>query len=235
MWNRLISDPALRGLAAVAATAGITSFALLHVLMADIVDPLRQPVSSYALTQPGTTLFATGALGLAAACAILAGIGAPRHTGVRVLLALTSVMFVLVVMFRTDAGTDVSSIGGQVHRYAAGAAFVLLTLVGLWSTRHRSAPTGPAVTWLTVLSALILLVTTLNTFLPDLADGGQWRGLPQRVLLVVQSLLIMVLARRPRRPVQPVVLPMYRSTPPNVGWRVTRRHGIGRTRLATRS
>ena len=174
------------------AGAGLAGFAVLHLLMADVVDPLRDPVSAYALTQPGSALFAVGALGYALACLVLAvrtGLGGT----VRWLLGVTGLMFVLVVLFPTDAGAEVSTVAGQVHRYAAGAAFVMLTLAGAGCARDRW--TMPV---LTTLSAAMLVVTALNTFAPWLADGGDWRGLPQRGLLVVHAAMVVAVAWRDR-------------------------------------
>ncbi|MGH8876405.1 MAG: DUF998 domain-containing protein [Stackebrandtia sp.] len=178
------------------ACVGIASFATLHLLLAGTVDPLRDPVSAYALVPVGDGLFAAGALGYAVSCAVLAlpgREGARRYTAARALSAVTSVMFVLVVAFPTDAGPAVSSIGGQIHRYAAGAAFIGMTLLGF----ARSRPGGAARGWtavLTGLSAATLLLTTVNTFAPGLADGGAWRGAPQRILLVIHAVMLIVLA-----------------------------------------
>lgn len=181
---------------------GLASFAALHLFMAGQVSPLRDPVSGYALAAPGSVLFPLGAFGFAVACAALAmnrarppWPGVVRSGVVRPLLGAASVMFVLVVLFPTDSGVAVSSFGGQVHRYAAGAAFVLMTVVGYaGALRPGDARTRRWLVVLTAISAATLLVTTLNTFLPELADGGQWRGMPQRVLLVVQALMIFVMA-----------------------------------------
>ncbi|MGH8791928.1 MAG: DUF998 domain-containing protein [Stackebrandtia sp.] len=194
------------GVAAVAgAVVGMASFGLMHVLMAEEVNPVRQPVSAYALASPGDALFVAGASGLAVACAALAvgGRGPARQASVRLLLAVTSAMLVLAAAFPTDSGVNVSTVGGQIHRYSAGAAFVLITLAGFAAcVRGRredvSAAARRATMLLTVVCAATFLVTTVNTFLPELADGGQWRGLPQRVLLAAQSLLIVTLAWAPR-------------------------------------
>jgi len=205
----------------VAAVSGgliaVACFVMLHLLMADVVDPLQQPVSSYALVSPGTALFGVGTLSIAAACAVLsyAGLGTAHQHRVRRLLGATAVMLTLVVVFRTDTGDTVTSMAGQIHRYAAGAAFVLLVLAAWLVCRELTwAPTdrrlGAWMWGLTGLSVATLLLTALNTFLPEIAGGGDWRGLPQRALLLNQTaiLIVMGLVARRRTVVAPSPTPM---------------------------
>lgn len=201
--------------ATLALATGVASFVLLHLLMSDVVDPVSTPVSMYALTSPGVVLFPLGALSLALACAILAGrgVGLQRQAFIRWLLGATAVMLVLASLFRSGTPESGLTVAAQIHRYTAGAAFVLLTVVaGLCTARMREAGASAAVRratwWVTVLAALTFLTTTVNTFLPGLADGGDWRGVPQRVLLAVLSALIGVLIVNARREaVSPSSLP----------------------------
>jgi len=194
-------------LAATAAlTASAASFVLLHLIMSDVVDPVSTPVSMYALTFPGVALFPLGALSLALACAILAGrgLGLQRQALIRWLLGTTAVMLVLASVFRSGTPESGLTFAAQVHRYTAGAAFVMLTLAGwLCAARMRESGASAAIrraTWaVTALAVLTFLTTTANTFLPGLADGGEWRGVPQRVLLVVLSALIGLLIVNSRR------------------------------------
>ena len=186
-----------RPLATVAAGLAVISFVSLHLVMASIVDPLRQPVSSYALTAPGDVLFAMGSFSLAAACllAALFAPGLPRGDGlIRVLLAGSALMLVLVVVFRTDRSDAVLSISGEIHRWSAGVAFGMLTAVGAgWAWWGRGTVTGRWATVLTAVGAVALLAIVVTTFTPDLVAGRQWRGLPQRALLLVQTLWLAVL------------------------------------------
>lgn len=203
---------------AAAVSGGLVSlvcFVMLHLLMADVVDPLQQPVSSYALISPGTELFGLGTMSIAGACVLLAfvGLGVPGQNRARAMLAATSVMLTLVVVFRTDAGDTVSSIAGQIHRYAAGAAFVLVVLAAASMCRELTGTAGDR-RWgfwmwgLTVLSVATLLLTALNTFLPELAGGGDWRGLPQRALLLNQTLIVIVMGLVARRRTRVVPSPV---------------------------
>ncbi len=179
---------------------GAVSFAIMHLTQSDVVDPVATPVSSYALTWPGVVLFPLGVLSMALACAVLAvrGVGLPREGFIRFLLGATVVMLVGAALFRTGSPMTALTVEAQIHRYTAGAAFVLLTLVGgLATARMGQARMSPAarsgMLWATAASALTFLTTTVNTFLPWLADGGDWRGIPQRILLVTLSGLILAL------------------------------------------
>lgn len=203
-----------RGATAAARTgvwAGVGGFATMHLTQSALVDPVSTPVSSYALTWPGLVLFPAGVLGLALACAVLAvrGVGLPRDGLIRFLLGATVVMLLGAALFRTGTPDSGLTLGAQIHRYSAGAAFVLLTVVGgLATARMRQARVSPAVRsgmlWATVASALTFLTTTVNTFLPWLADGGDWRGIPQRILLVTLSGLILALIANSARRTSPV-------------------------------
>lgn len=180
------------------ALLGAVCFLIMHLAMTDVVDPFQQPVSSYALTSPGSALFALGTMAVALSCAVLArvGLGLRDEALLRGSLAGAAVLLVLVVLFRTDTGDSVTSAAGQIHRFAAGGAFVLLACSG-WMAWRRLAGTDQhaavAVGVLTLLGFGALVLTGLNTFMPDLAGGGQWRGLPQRALLAIQTGLVVVL------------------------------------------
>lgn len=185
-------------MAAVAASQA--GFAVMHLTQYEAVDAVAIPVSAYALTWPGIVLFPASVLSLALACAILAGrgVGLAREGFVRFLLGATAAMLVAAAVFRTGTPETGLTLGAQIHRYSAGAAFVLLTVVaGMCAARMKEAEVPDWVrrgTWgMTALAALTFVTTALNTFLPDLAGGGDWRGIPQRVLLVALSALVWIL------------------------------------------
>ncbi|MEU6861586.1 DUF998 domain-containing protein [Glycomyces sp. NPDC046736] len=191
--------------AEVVAMSGIAAsqagFVVMHLSQSAAVDPVATPVSSYALTWPGVVLFPASVLSLALACAILAGrgVGLAREGFIRFLLGATALMLVCAAAFRTGKPEMGLSWSEQIHRYSAGAAFVLLTVVaGLCAVRMRDAAVPDWVRrgtwWVTAVAALTFATTTVNTFLPGIADGGDWRGIPQRVLLVVLSVLVWILA-----------------------------------------
>lgn len=206
MKRTLFRSAAAELVATASLVTSVASFALLHLLMSDVVDPVNTPVSMYAFSPPGVVLFPLGTVSLALACAILAvrGVGLPRQSFVRFLLGATAVMLVFATLFRSGTPESGLTVAAQIHRYAAGAAFVLLTAVAALCTA-RMSETGAApvirraTRWATVLASLTFATTAINTFLPGVADGGDWRGIPQRVLLVVLSALVGVLIANSRR------------------------------------
>ncbi|MGH8794612.1 MAG: DUF998 domain-containing protein [Stackebrandtia sp.] len=184
-------------LAVVGAVVAAVGFLLLHLLMSGAVDPVSQPVSDYALVWPGNGLFAFGTLSLALSCTVLsvAGLGLSRERPVRWLLGSAAGFLALVVVFPTDPGDVVTSVIGEIHRWAASGAFVAIILVG-WSVGRRIADDWWRrwLTFLTVLGTIALVLTAANTMLPDVADGGEWRGVPQRLLLAVELVLMTAVA-----------------------------------------
>ncbi|MCC3765645.1 DUF998 domain-containing protein [Glycomyces sp. TRM65418] len=207
--------------------AGQAGFAVMHLTQSDTVDPVATPVSSYAVTWPGVLLFPASVLSLALACAILAGrgVGLAREGCIRFLLGATAVMLVGAAVFRTGTPESGLTWWAQVHRYTAGAAFVMLTVVAaLCAVRMKDADVPEWVRrgtwWVTALAASTFLTTTVNTFLPAFLDGGDWRGAGQRVLLVVLSALVWMLiansARVGVRTAEPVRVPALPATGPAV-------------------
>lgn len=200
--------------AEVTAMSGVAAsqagFAVMHLTQSGSVDPVATPVSAYALTWPGILLFPLSVLSMALACAILAGrgVGLAREGSVRFLLGATAVMLVCAAVFRTGTPESGLTWWAQIHRYSAGAAFVLLTIVAaLCAARMRGTDVPDWVRrgtwWVTALAALTFVTTAVNTFLPGLADGGDWRGVPQRVLLVVLSALLWILVANSARAAAP--------------------------------
>ncbi|MCD0445642.1 DUF998 domain-containing protein [Glycomyces sp. A-F 0318] len=204
--------------AEVSAMSGVAAsqagFAVMHLAQSGAVDPVATPVSAYALTWPGVVLFPASVLGMALACAVLAGrgVGLAREGLVRFLLGATAVTLVCAAVFRTGTPESGLTWWAQVHRYSAGAAFVLLTVAAAVCAARLRGTDAPAwarygTWWATVLAALTFLTTTVNTFLPGLADGGDWRGVPQRVLLVVLSALLWILVANSNRAAAAVPAP----------------------------
>lgn len=194
-----------------AVAASQAGFAVMHLTQSGAVDPVATPVSSYALTWPGVLLFPASVLALALACAILAGrgVGLAREGFIRFLLGSTAVMLLCAAVFRTGTPESGLTWWAQIHRYTAGAAFVLLTVVAaLCAVRMKDADVPDWVRrgtwWVTVMAALTFLTTTVNTFLPGFLDGGDWRGVGQRVLLVVLSALVWILVANSSRVTVPV-------------------------------
>jgi hypothetical protein len=210
--------------AEVTAMAGVAAsqagFAVMHLTQGDAVDPVAIPVSAYAVTWPGVVLFPASVLALAAACAVLAGrgVGLAREGFIRFLLGGTALMLVCAAVFRTGTPESGLTWWAQIHRYTAGAAFVLLTVIAaLCAVRMRQAGAPAWVRhgtwWATAISVLTFATTTVNTFIPGFLDGGDWRGIPQRVLLVVLSTLLWFLVANSIRSAAPAAAPAIEAAP----------------------
>ncbi|MGH8878408.1 MAG: DUF998 domain-containing protein [Stackebrandtia sp.] len=205
-------------LAVIAGLVTIVTFVALHVMEAETISVFKDPVSTYVLTDVGAKLFALGSLGLAGSCvAVLFGpLGSeavPRWA-----LGGAVVFLLLVVGFDTDAGATVSTVGGYVHRYAAGAVFVLITVAVIHTWRRQRGTAYGRVMGVILFANLVLLVVNWSgTYQPHILDGGQWRGIPQRLLLVILVAAIVLMAFTPRRPVTPRRPAAPHSTPPGRG------------------
>lgn len=171
----------------VGAFFAIGTLAFVHLLTFASVDAVAEPLSQYGLSARSFALFALSCLALAVAAVALA----PRLSLLgRVSAYAGAIMLVLVVVFPTDPGTGTLSMTAQIHRYAAGAAFVLLAVLMLSAAAHC----GPAMRrsiWVSlVIVVLMLALTIAATFWPELWAMQQWRGVPQRVLLLTQAATI---------------------------------------------
>lgn len=191
----------------VAIVAGVMTigiFALMHVIMANEVRVNVDPVSVYAINRDGALLFGLASMFMAVGCVsvLFGSVGAEAVP--RWCLAGSAVSLLLVVGFDTDAGETVSTIGGYVHRYAAGTVFVLISAatMSVWR-RHRGTGFGRAMGILLAVNLVLLVVNWSATYLPELANGGQWRGIPQRLLLLVQVVLFVMMALAPPSPDRP--------------------------------
>lgn len=172
---------------------------MLHLWMGELVDPVRRPVSLYALDAPGTVLFPVGVVGMAIGAFALSIAkphhGARAHRLAQTALKMAGAMLVAVAVFPTDAGYQVASWSGQLHRYAAGLAFFLLSAIGCsYVIRERGSTTARARAMRIVvgISASMFIVTVISTFVPAWLHAHSWSGIPQRVLLVSHALMLML-------------------------------------------
>lgn len=171
----------------------IASVAFIYMQLAmPYVHPIKQPVSMFELEPMGQSAYIAGTIGMAIACAALV---CAYSLTVQLPLTAAGVALVLTVIFPTDPGHGVSSIAGQIHRYSSGAAFCFIIIAGFILTAHTAPAKRKA--WMLALSIIntaAMLTITTNTFFPDLANGGDWRGLPQRILLIAQAALLILMA-----------------------------------------
>ncbi|ADD42330.1 hypothetical protein Snas_2653 [Stackebrandtia nassauensis DSM 44728] len=179
------------------------SFVFMFVAMPE-VDFLRHPVSIYENKQPGFTGYIIATAGIAVSCTALAltTTGWPR-----LVLATAALAFVVAAVFPTDPGTGVDTVAGYIHRYASGTGFGLVIIAGFLAFATTTGWRRPALLWLSVTNVVLMALVVINTFFPTFADGRDWRGLPQRLLLFTLAAVLVMLAsnrastagsRRPR-------------------------------------
>ena len=178
----------------------LACFIFLHVTMPH-VHPVHQPLSMFEIERQGQVAYVIACAGLTLACAALAKL---HRRWLRIALAASAGAFVLTVMFPTDP-SDTMSLAGQVHRYASGAAFWLVIVSGaiaayLLLRQHL----GRWMLSVTAVNFVLMCVVMLNTFLPELANGGDWRGVPQRLLLLGEGALLLMLAYAPSLSTTPI-------------------------------
>lgn len=195
--------PRLIGFAALGISTGLV--ALLHVLGASRVDPMRDTVSEYVFV-PGGWLLGCGALGLAvAAASALAGfarIGLARSGLMRLAFGVLLTGAVLVGMFPTDSGT-VKTIPAYIHQYSAGLLFFGVPAVALLAAAAltRAGARGYA---RSLRGTVVLVGVGLALFL--FAHFGEvpefiraTAGLAERLLFLGEVALLAQLVALPRR------------------------------------
>ncbi|QHC00573.1 DUF998 domain-containing protein [Epidermidibacterium keratini] len=182
----------LASFAAPLALISIIAMALVHVVAIGAVDPIDQTMSMYGVHRLSAGLFGLGCTALAAACVALADrlprVGRWAAYGA----ALT---LVLVVVFPTDVGNGPLSLSAQIHRYAAGTAFALLAIL-ICAVLATSRAASGVLTVLLVIAAVVLALTIIATFAPDFLGISQWRGVPQRVMLLDYALAVALIGAR---------------------------------------
>ncbi|MEV0199863.1 DUF998 domain-containing protein [Nonomuraea sp. NPDC050691] len=198
--------------AGAAAAAG----ALVHT---EVTLPAQPLLSDYALVPGGTIPVLGGMLALAGACVFLAyGLAArapSRSAAARVLLVAASGGLMLGAVFPTDpSAAEISSMAGEIHRWASAVVFTALPVAGWVLARDASAPRrhpqssgSPrwnAVRALSVTSALVLaafLAAHPASFLSPLIGGDAYYGLLERALALSEislvALMALASARRP--------------------------------------
>jgi len=174
-WLPLVASLGLGGFAA--------ALIALHVLRHDL-DPIRFPISDYALGRYGwlmTAGFVLSGIGSAVVLALLRRRlpAAARSTAGQLLLALWTAGAFVVAIFPTDPGGTVTTGRGVVHVIASVVSFLALPLAALAYARGfgRDAAWRGLVRPSQVLAVVMLL----------LFFGGQpllgVMGLPERLLV----------------------------------------------------
>ncbi|MFG3442693.1 DUF998 domain-containing protein [Nonomuraea sp. NPDC047897] len=170
---------------------------------AQVALPEQPLLSDYALVPGGMLPVLTGLLALAGACLWLAyglAVREPARTAAtRVLLVAAAAGLLLCAVFPTDPGiSQLSTVAGEIHRWAAAVVLTALPLAG-WTLARRD--TSPA--WATTLRAMsVTSALALACFLlahpasvtSAPIDGVAFYGLFQRGVVLAEIALVAVMA-----------------------------------------
>lgn len=169
----------------IGAVLAVVAAAAMHLLTGpSSVDPVQETLSMYGAAPRTAGLFAVSCLALAVA--VLCCTQRLPSVGQYAAYA-AAVMLLIVVVFPTDTGVGPLSAVAQIHRYAAGAAFVLITVVLASAADRCAGPMRLVVRACLVPAVLMLSLTIAAVLWPDLLAMAQWRGIPQRVLLLSEA------------------------------------------------
>ncbi|WP_113703111.1 DUF998 domain-containing protein [Nonomuraea lactucae] len=188
------------------AEAGAVSGAVVSAVALGYVQvalPARPLISDYALVSGGMAPVLIGMLALAGACLFLAyGLAArepSRSAATRVLLVAGAAGLMLSALFPTDPGlSEVSSLGGEIHRWSAAVFFTALPVAG-WALarRYEPLPRWNAVRAMSATSALALagfLAAHPASFTSSPINGDAYYGLLERGLVLAEIALVAVMA-----------------------------------------
>ncbi|MGH3730612.1 MAG: DUF998 domain-containing protein [Micromonosporaceae bacterium] len=204
-----------------AVTVSLASMALLHAVAASRISPLGDTVSSYVHADGGAELLAVGTLALAFGFAAVAyglvatGVRVDRAT--RTLAAVWLFALVCVVSFPADVVGGPRTFPGVLHNWAGGSVFVCLPAAG-W--RLSGALTGhwqgiARTVRVLALGAGVALLAFVVTHPPITRwyGGTALHGLSERVLLVLQVGIVLVLSHRLLRYADPQQTPARAARP----------------------
>lgn len=181
-----------------------------HLTQPNLVDPVRQTISEYALAPRAEGSFALSAMLLMAGSVMvlveLVGLGLRPGSWPMVLLVTWCVALPVLVMFKTNPGTEMT-VSGMIHRYAAVLLVASMPAAMLGLGRSLRASLASAARWLTTLGwiSLGVLVALVVWQVPVLfpataADMPVLNGLIQRVAMgadiAAMAVLAIVLLRR---------------------------------------
>ncbi|MBN6056246.1 DUF998 domain-containing protein, partial [Nonomuraea sp. RK-328] len=220
------------------AVAGAVTCALAAagtLVYTEVALPAQPLLSDYALVPGGTIPVLGGMLALAGACVFLAyGLAArvpSRSAAARVLLVAAAGGLMLSAVFPTDpSAAELSSMAGEIHRWASAVVFTALPVAGWVLARDASAPLrhpqssgsprGHVVPrpsgsprWnvvraVSVTSALALaafLAAHPASFLSSLIGGDAYYGLLERALALSEIALVVLMALASARRERPAV------------------------------
>ncbi|GAA5063082.1 hypothetical protein HNP84_008062 [Thermocatellispora tengchongensis] len=189
-------------LGAAGPVVALGAMAYAHLAASASVSPLTGLVSEYALDPGAYGGMLAATLALAMGCLWvtfgLAQADPARTAATRVLLVAVALGLVLTAIFPTDPTPGVTSMGGEIHRWSAAVVFTGLPCAALALTRNRPAfPRRVAIRGTAVAGALLLaafLAAHPGSPLADLIAGPAYHGLLQRLLLVTDALMVLLIA-----------------------------------------
>ncbi len=208
------------GVAGALLALGATVYA--HVAAGGRVDPMKTLISDYALFDVsswamicGTIALAMGSMWVAYG---LARVDPARSAAARVLFLAGALGLLLTAAFTTDAAPDVTSAGGEIHRWSAAVVFTALPCAGWMLGRRFRSPALPAVSALAVASLAVFLAAHPGSLVSALIDGPDYYGLVQRLLVLSDAAVVFLAAltlnggaRGRGAAGRAVVLPLHRS------------------------
>jgi hypothetical protein len=173
--------------------AALIPMIIAHIIGAGIVNPLTDPISWYAFVPGGAAMIMTGG-GLLALLGVLITIRMYRGRLVTgpwpaVAMAIFSISLIMVGACPTDPPHSPVTIIATIHRVAAGAAFVMLPLVGLMisasTTKPRTALPRQLRRAACLLAVLVGLFLSIHLPLAFAGSGIAAFGLLERAGFVI--------------------------------------------------
>jgi hypothetical protein len=195
--ERVLNRPMWALLGVAGPVFALACMAYLTPAHAGVVSPLNDLVSDYALLDEGAWVLLAGTLSLAMSCLWLAyGLtltepGTAATT--RALLVAGAFGLLLTALFPTDPTPDVTSMGGEIHRWSAAIVFTALPVAG-WRLGRRLAV--PAITRSALACAPLLalfLASHPGSVVAEIIGGPAYYGLVERALLVVEIVLVLLI------------------------------------------
>lgn len=174
----------------------------LHVVASGRINPLESPLSGYVFVDGYGWMFGASVVGMAVGglgvLISLRGTALPSRGLPRLALVLAAVCCLLVALFPTNKAGPLT-LSAEIHRYAAGVAFVCVPIAALLVAAHLSGSGGPS-RWLrrTALGTALLLAMFLTSHFGVLPEEvRQLSGLFQRIMFALQLATIAQLLRVP--------------------------------------
>ncbi|RZQ64342.1 DUF998 domain-containing protein [Amycolatopsis suaedae] len=187
---------------------GLLMLAVLHLL--GLRNPLTDPISSYAITEVGSSLLAAALLSLAIGTIAVLGMlragPAPVSRTTATLFGSSAVGLTMAAAFPTSTAVDSSATSGMIHFYASLVAFLSVPGIGFsMLDRLRGTAAGRQLAnmlrWSLVCLALFgLSYAFANWIEVELLTDLLPIGLVQRVVLGMDIALLIFLLQLARRP-----------------------------------